>query len=175
MINLGHSFKIIHSYLIFQNIQVWISTYLLPDCLSIPDARSTKVKFVPIIINSFWNCTLKAGHRKKKYKCMLALVSCNLSTNMINCKIKIYQTNDRKVRSRTSQYGHSLNSDTSLLRTLFFVPEERKPLMLLSPHFPSGMVVRAKRERAWKSPQARKARRGEKRFDCCRLFHTERL
>ena len=81
---------------------------------------------------------LKLDIGRQKYNCMLALVSCNLSTNLINCKIKIYPTNDRKVRSRTSLYGHSLNSDTSLLRTLFFVPGERKPLMFLSPHFSSG-------------------------------------
>ena len=32
-----------------------------------------------------------------------------------------------------------------------------------SPHFPSGIVERAKREGTWKSPNARKARRGGER------------
>lgn len=37
------------------------------------------------------------------------------------------------------------------------------------PHFPSKILERAKRERAWKSPHARKARRGGQRERCCRI------
>ena len=33
--------------------------------------------------------------------------------------------------SETPLYGHSLNTDTSLLRTVCFVPGERKPLHFL--------------------------------------------
>ena len=50
------------TYLILQNIEVWISIYLPTDCLSIPDMRSTYVKFLTLIIKLFWKCTQKAGH-----------------------------------------------------------------------------------------------------------------
>ena len=61
---------------------------------------------------------LKLDLARQKYKCILALVSSNLSTNLINWKITIYPTNDRIVLSRTPRYdGHF---SLSLRRALKF-------------------------------------------------------
>ena len=80
---------------------------------------------------------LKLDLARQKYKCILALVSGNLSTNLINWKIKIYPTNHRIVLSRTPRYdGHFSLSlgralkfsliPTSLIRTtdtFFFIAQ----------------------------------------------------
>ena len=98
------------------------------------------------------------------------------------------------IKSKKSLHPYQTHGDPSLLcrapagypnknsnnppRTLFFplCSPPYKDRLRVVPHFSSGIVERAKRERAWKSPHARKGdtRRGERKIfslpAACRLF-----
>ena len=61
-----------------------------------------------------------------------------------------------------------------LFRTQINSPSSLRDRLLVVAHFSSGIVERAKRERAWKSPHARKAIRGGKRGKIFSLFSLSR-
>ena len=53
----------------------------------------------------------------------------------------VNKTFDMLIYSQTPRYGHSLNTVTSLLRTVCFVPEERKPFIRTLPDGPLSVSI----------------------------------